>query len=410
MHTFGAVAFIITLAAVFAYINKKFLGLPTVIGLMLISLVVSLVITGMGMLGVNLALLSRIGTEINAIDFNKTLMHGMLSFLLFAGALTIDINDLAGSKWIISLLATLGVITATLLVGYAGFFILSLAGFGVPLIYCLLFGALISPTDPVAVLAVIRSAGAPKSLETIIAGESLFNDGVGVVVFLVLSEIAAKGGPVSMAHIFSIFAREAGGGIVFGLCAGYAAFLMIRRIDDYQTEILLTLALVMGGYALASALHISGPIAIVVAGLLIGNHGRLLGMSEKTRLHLDNFWELIDEILNAALFVLIGLELLFIPVISGYAWAGLAMIPVVLAARFISVSAPISILDRWKKFPPGTVKILTWAGLRGGISIALALSLPAGHTRDAIVAMTYVVVVFSILVQGTTLGRMLAKK
>lgn len=404
MDVLNVTSGVVTLAGIFAYINHRFFRLPTTIGLMLISLVISVAIILLGKLGIHFDTLAE--EMIRTIDFDETLMHGMLSFLLFAGALHININDLGEQKYVISFLATFGVIISTVIVGSISYWLLYFIGSEIPFIYCLLFGSLISPTDPISVLSILKTAGASKTLETKISGESLFNDGVGVVVFLILSGVAAGGHDIGISDALGLFFKEAVGGAVFGLGAGYITFLMLRGVDNYQVEVLLTLGLVMGGYSLARALHLSAPIAIVVAGLLIGNHGRMLGMSEKTREHLDNFWELLDEMLNAVLFVLIGLEILIIPFNSYLLWVALGMIPIVLAARFISVSIPVMLFRFRRSFSPNVIKILTWGGLRGGISVALAMSLPPEAPRDAILTFTYVIVVFSILVQGLTLGRL----
>jgi CPA1 family monovalent cation:H+ antiporter len=283
---------------------------------------------------------------------------------------------------------------------------LGVLGLELPLIYCLLFGALISPTDPIAVLGIIKKANVPKSLETKITGESLFNDGVAVVVFLVLLKIAAGTGEISAAAVAGLFFKEAVGGAVFGLLIGAIAYWMLKSIDNYQVEVLITLALVTGGFALADTLHLSGPIAIVVAGLLVGNHGRLLAMSDTVREHLDTFWELVDEVLNAVLFVLIGLEVLILTLNREYIIAGIILIPLILMARFVCVGIPVVVLKKFRTFSPHVIKILTWGGLRGGISVALALSLPPGKHRDVILTITYAVVVFSIIVQGLTMGKL----
>ena len=264
--------------------------------------------------------------------------------------------------------------------------------------------ALISPTDPIAVMGILRNAKAPKRLETMIIGESLFNDGVGVVVFTVVLGIAAAGHDVSMVEVGKLFAEEAVGGVILGLVLGAIAFWMLRQVDDYSVEVLITLALVMGGYSLALALHTSGPLAMVVAGLFIGNQGRRLAMSDSTREHLDTFWELVDEILNAVLFVLIGLEVLILAFTGTIFAAGVIAIPLVLACRFACVSLPVLVMRSRREFSPGVIRVLTWGGLRGGISVALALSIPAGPERDIILPVTYAVVVFSILVQGLTIG------
>jgi CPA1 family monovalent cation:H+ antiporter len=407
MSLFNIASLLIVLAALFSYVNYRYLKLPTTVGLMLISLVMSLALIGLSRVGFDLE--RRAEELLGTIDFNETLMHGMLSFLLFAGALHINLDDLAKQKWVISVLATTGVITSALIVAALTWLMAELLGLHLPWIYCLLFGALISPTDPIAVLGILKTAKAPKSLETKITGESLFNDGVAVVVFIVLLRIAAGSADIGASQVILLFLIEAVGGVLFGFAIGWLTYRMLKQVDNYQVEILITLALVMGGYALADTLHVSGPIAMVVAGLLIGNHGRMLAMSDTTREHLDTFWELVDEILNAVLFVLIGLEVLVLTFTQQYLLAGLFAVPMVLLARFISVGFPIGLLRRVRTFSPHVVKILTWGGLRGGISVALALSLPQSPARGVIVAMTYIVVVFSILVQGLTIGRLIER-
>jgi len=402
MHLFDIIAILISLSAVFSWINFRFLKMPTAIGLMLIALLLSLFL--LAPISINDGLEADARAMLNSIDFDETVLHGMLSFLLFAGALHVNLHDLAKQKWVIALLATFGVLGATLLVGGGSYVMFWLLGFDVPLIYCLLFGALIAPTDPIAVLGILKSAGAPKSLETKITGESLFNDGVAVVTFLVLLEIATGGAQVTIGSTLALFLHEAVGGLMLGLIAGGIAFLMLRQVDNYQVEVLVTLALASGAYALAEHFEISAPITVVVAGLLIGNEGRSGAMSETTQHHLDNFWELVDEALNAVLFVLIGLEVLVLTLNAEYILAGLLAIPLTLFARAVSAGIPIAMMRRFRSFSPGVVAILTWGGLRGGISVALALALPAGEIRDLIVTVTYTVVVFSILVQGLTLA------
>ena len=402
MKLFHILALLLTASAVFSYINHRFLKLPTVIGIMLVALIFSLVLNMLEPLGIELE--HDVQLMLASIDFDETLLHGMLSFLLFAGALHVNLNDLSQQRGVIFVLATFGVVAAAFITGSLSWYVFGLIGLNIPFIYCLLFGALISPTDPIAVLGILKQSNAPKSLEAKIAGESLFNDGVAVVMFLVIARIAAGGTEMSVSDVLLIFSQEAIGGILFGLGAGGITYWMLKSVDNYQVEILLTLALVTGGYTLAEALHLSAPIAIVVAGLLIGNHGRVLAMSEKTREHLDTFWELVDEILNAVLFVLIGLEVLVLVFIQAYLLAGLLAIPIVLLARFITVGIPITLMRRFRSFSPKAIQVLTWGGLRGGISVALALSLPAGEMRDTLVAVTYAVVIFSILVQGLTIG------
>jgi CPA1 family monovalent cation:H+ antiporter len=326
----------------------------------------------------------------------------MLSFLLFAGALQVDIGELLRQKWEVIVYATVGVFISTALVGALSYCILGWLGLKMQLIYCLLFGALISPTDPIAVLGMLRNAAAPKSLEVQIAGESLFNDGIGVVLFAVLLEMATGHHTTYIPDAISLFATETIGGAIFGLVIGWIAYGILKSIDNYQIETLVTLSLVTGGYALASAINISGPIAIVVAGLLIGNHGRKLAMSEVTRNNLDMFWELIDVILNSVLFVLMGLELLVLQLSLTHVLAAVAAIFIVLLSRFVSIGTPMRLLAFRKKFSLSTLIIMTWGGLRGGIAVALALSLPVGYERNIIIAITYGVVVFSVLVQGLT--------
>jgi monovalent cation:H+ antiporter, CPA1 family len=407
MTVWQTIALLITLTALFSFSNHRFIRLPTTIGVMLIALMLSLSLIGLSKLGFGIEAAAE--SLLNQIDFNEALMQGMLSFLLFAGALHINLGDLARQRLVIGVLATLGVLISTLLVGTAVYFVSGWLDLGLPYAFCLLFGALISPTDPIAVLGILKSARVPKSLEIKVAGESLFNDGIGVVVFIVLYEIAVGRREVSFPHIGSLFLMEAVGGIVLGLILGWVAYRMLKSVDNYQVEVLITLALVMGGYSLATALHTSGPIAIVVAGLLIGNQGRSFAMSKSTREHLDTFWELVDEILNAVLFVLIGLEVLVLSFRGEYLLAGLIAIPLVLLVRFISVGLPVIILRRWREFTPGAIRIMTWGGLRGGISVALALSLPAGSQRDLLLTMTYIVVIFSILVQGVTIKSVVKK-
>ena len=411
MGLFEIIAILLTLAAFFSFINYRFLRLPNTIGVMLIGLLFSLLLLAISRFFPAskqwaLAMLVQ-------IDFDETLLHGMLSFLLFAGALHVNINDLRQQYRIILGLATAGVVLSTLIVGFLSWLGLNLLGFNISFIYCLLFGALISPTDPVAVLGILKKADVPKSLEIKILGESLFNDGVGVVIFLILLETIVSGKDLGVAKVFRLFMQEAIGGGLLGFGAGLIAYRMLKQVDNYQVEILITLGLVTGAYALADGLHLSAPIAIVVAGLLIGNHGRSFAMSEDTRQNLDTFWELADEVLNAVLFLLIGLEVM----VLNYSWLNLAAalmgIVIVLSARLVSVSVPINLLTRYRSFSPHVAKILTWTGLRGGISIALALSLPVSTERDVLLAITYGVVVFSILVQGLTISpflKMLGEK
>ena len=401
------IALLVTLTALFSYLNFKFIRLPTTIGVMLIALVASLTVIGLGRFEPEVRRMAQ--EALKQFQFDEALLQGMLSFLLFAGSLHINLNDLAEQRSVISTLAILGLLLSTVIFGTAIYFVLGGLGLKLAYVWCLLFGALISPTDPIAVLGILKSASVPKNLEIAIAGESLFNDGIGVVAFIVLHEIAVGGQQPSLGHISVIFLAEAVGGAALGLALGWITYRMLKSVDNYQVEVLLTLALVMGGYALANAIHTSGPIAIVCAGLLIGNHGRRFAMSETTREHLDMFWELLDEILNALLFVVIGLEVLVLMFTSNLLIAGLLAIPAILLARWVSVGVPVMVMRHWREFAPGAVTIMTWGGLRGGISVALALSLPPSREREVVLAITYVVVVFSILFQGLTLKRVVIR-
>ena len=397
---------LITVSALFAYANYRTFKLPNTIGIMVISLLFSLALVLLGNFGYSEG--ERIASDIIAqIEFDNTLLNGMLGFLLFAGAMHINLDRLLERKWTIGLLASVGVITSMFLVAGGAYYIFQLFGFYVPFIYCLLFGSLISPTDPIAVMGILKTAGASKSLEIKIAGESLFNDGVAIVVFLAIFGMAVNGEAFDAQHIGILFVQEAFGGALFGFACGWVVLKMLKRVDNYQVEILLTLALVSGGATAAAGLHLSAPIAVVVAGLMIGNHGRRDAMSNKTVQHLDTFWELIDEILNAVLFLIIGLEVMVLSLDLQTWVAGLVMAIMVLCARLISVGIPVNVLRKLnREFHPHAVKILTWGGLRGGISVALALSIPASPERDLIVAVTYVIVVLSILVQGLTIGKL----
>jgi len=404
--TFDLIAILLFLTAAFSYINHRFLKLPASIGLMALALGFSLILIAVAELAHVPVLEDMARAFLGMVDFERLLLHGMLGALLFAGALHINLEDLARQKWIITLLATVGILLCTFLVGGFIYGVAHLLGLDLPFIYCLLFGSLISPTDPIAVLAILKSANAPKSLETKITGESLFNDGVAVVVFTIIAGIATGSHEPAFGAIALLFLEEAVGGALFGLGTGYIAYRLLKTVDNYQVEVLITVALVIAGYAAAEAIHVSAPIAAVASGLLIGNHGRTFAMSETTTEHVDTFWELIDEILNAVLFVLLGLEVMILVFDGSSLLAGVLAIPLVLLARFAGVSLPVWALQFRREFPPMTIRILTWGGLRGGISIALALSLPSSPQRDIILMMTYVVVVFSVLVQGLTIGKL----
>jgi len=401
-------AVLISIAAVFSYINHRFIRLPSTIGLMLMALCLSLLILLLDQFGFDLARLAE--PLVYGFAFDEALLHGMLSFLLFAGALHVNLNDLAQQKWVIFILATFGIVLSTAIIGLVTWWLFSVMGFNISFLYCLLLGSLISPTDPIAVLGILKKVGVSKTLETKITGESLFNDGVGVVIFLAILGLITGGGDLQISEVMMLFVVEAIGGIAFGLIIGAIAFYMLKSVNQYQVEILTTLALVMGGYALAEYIHVSAPIAIVVAGLMIGNHGRLMAMSDETREHVDTFWELLDEILNAILFVMIGLEILVVSLRADYLMAGLILIPIVLLTRLVSVGLPISFMRNFREFSPRVITILTWGGLRGGISVALALSLPSGTEKELILTVTYCVVIFSIMVQGLTIGKLINRK
>lgn len=406
MGLFDLISILLTLAALFAYFNHRFVGLPNGIGIMVIGLLMSLVLVGLNKLG--WVHTDHIADVLAQVDFDETVMNGMLSFLLFAGALHVNINRLAKVKDTIAILATVGVVISSIIVSVVSFYIFQIFDIDIPYIYCLVFGVLISPTDPIAVMGILKKAGAPKSIEVKITGESLFNDGVAVVLFIAVLGVATGQSEASFSGVSLLFLQEAVGGALFGIALGYAGFYMLKSIDNYQVEVLITIAMVTGGYALAQHLHLSGPIAIVIAGLMMGNQGRMLAMSDVTRDRLDNFWELIDEVLNAVLFLLIGVEILLIQFLPSYFYSALLIIPLVIVARFISVGLPVSLLRFKNTYSPHAIKILTWGGLRGGISVALVLSLPPGAYREPLIAATYAVVLFSILVQGLTVGRVAA--
>ena len=407
MLEIAAVCLVVT--ALLAYFNHRVTRLPTTIGVMVIALVISLAIIALDRLGLDYGLRRFEESFVRSIDFSDVLMQGMLSFLLFAGALHVDAAALRKYRVQVASLAIVGTTLSTLLVGLGLWLLLPMIGVSLSLLHCLLFGALISPTDPIAVMGILKSANAPKDLEVVIAGESLFNDGVGVVLFSLILGVIASGEQPAASSVLWLLLREAGGGIAFGFVLGYVTFRLLKSIDQYHVEVLLTLAAVMGGYVAAAHLHVSGPLAMVVIGLMIGNEGRALAMSDITRRYIDMFWELIDEILNAVLFVLIGVEVLLVefplPVLIG----GGLCVAVALLARTVTVGLPIAILPGLFGLPGGAGPVMTWGGLRGGISVALALSLPTSSERDTLLALTYVVVVFSILVQGLTIGRLIRR-
>lgn len=391
--------------ALLSYVNFRFVRLPTTIGVMVIAMGLSLALVALSAAGWDYGLLAQEEAFLRTLNFSDVLMQGMLSFLLFAGALHVDLSALRKYRYTVAGLALVGTTLSTLVVGLVMWWVLPWMGLPLPLLYCLLFGALISPTDPIAVMGILKSAGAPKSLELVISGESLFNDGVGVVLFTLLLGVLASGGLPTVADGAALLAKEAGGGIVLGLLLGGTTVWLLKTIDQYQIEVMITLAAVVGGYALASHLHVSGPLAMVVVGLMVGNGGRARAMSDTTRRYVDMFWELIDEILNAVLFVLIGMEVLLISFSLPWLLAGASAVVVALMARWLTVGLPVRVGARWLDLPQGAGRVLVWGGLRGGISVALALSLPTGAERDMVLTLTYCVVVFSILAQGLSIGR-----
>lgn len=401
MNTFELLSILITFSIGVGYINMRFLKLQASIATMIASLLFSLLIVMLGHFGFS-HLETTIEQTTSNIDFHQLLINGFLGFLLFAGALNIDLNDLRDQKWEIGILSSLGTIASTVLIGFICYYLLPLIGIHLGLIYCMLFGALISPTDPIAVLAIFKKVGAPKRLDTCLAGESLFNDGVAVVIFLTIFELATGGTQITFTSVSTLFLRQAIGGILYGMLLGYLGYRLIKPIDDYKMEIFITLIITTGGYALAQAINISGPLAMVVAGLFIGNHSRQFYMSQASRERLDHFWELVDELLNALLFFIIGLEVLVVPVNKHSLIAGIIMIPIVLLVRFITVAAPIGLMHHKRDYHKYTIRILTWGGLRGGLAVALALVIPEGHARDIILPMTFAVVLFSIIFQGLT--------
>ncbi|WP_053972436.1 sodium:proton antiporter [Mangrovimonas sp. ST2L15] len=408
MNIYIIAAILVSLSAVFGYINTRFIKLPNTIGLMLVTIIFTFFAFLVGYF--DDTILDAETNFVKQIDFETVLMDVMLSFLLFAGALHTNFEQLKVQRWPILLFSTLGVVTSTFLIGGLTYGLLALLDFNISFIYCLLFGALISPTDPIAVLGILKQAGAPKKLETKIVGESLFNDGVGVVVFLTIFKIASGGTDIEVSEVLLLFVEEVFGGILLGGVLGFISYRLMKSIDNYDIEVIITLAAVMLGTVIAQQLHVSAPLAMVTAGLIVGNDTvRKHTMSEITETYVDKFWELIDVLLNNILFVLIGLEILILSVEKNYVLAGVLMIPIVLASRFLSLLIPVNALKKKLDFVPNTNLVMTWGGLRGGISIALALSLSQDMHRDLFLVITYAVVVFSIVVQGLSVGTLIKK-
>ena len=408
METYQVISIIIFLTAGFAWLNDRWIKLPATIGIMLLALLFSVIIAVCGHLMPEFS--AKALHLVRNISFEQVLMKVMLSFLLFAGALHIDANELKREIWPVVILATIGTFISTFLVSVIAYYLFGLFNISIPYIYCLLFGALISPTDPIAVMGILKRVGIPKTLELKIAGESLFNDGVGVVVFLTILEVATNGiDKFSVSGTAMLFLQEAVGGVLFGLIIGYLAVFMIKAIDNYRVEVLITLAVAMNGYGLADHLHLSAPLAIIIAGIIIGTKAKGPGFSAETRDYLGKFWDLLDEMFNAILFLLIGLEMLVIKADTTIMLIGVILIFGVLLARYLCVLLPVSIMLIWIKFEKNAIIMLTWGGLRGGISVALALSLPKTMHRDEFVLITYIIVVFSIVVQGLTIGKLAAR-
>ena len=398
----------LVVTALFAYVNERWIRLPGTVGVMTIAMVLSLGLVVTHHLGWEFAY-RPVTAFLNDVDFSAMLMDGMLSLLLFAGALHVRFDQLRSYRLAVLALSIVATLVSTVIVGWITWMLAGWAGLPLSLWYCMVFGALISPTDPVAVMGLLQRYKAPASMSVTIAGESLFNDGVGVVLFVLFTRMAVSGQSPDMQGILHTVGQEVGGGLALGLALGLLLNLLMRSIDNYVVEVMLTLAGVLGGYQLALHLECSGPLAMVVTGLLVGNAGRASAMSELTRQHVDMFWELMDQILNAVLFVFLGLELLLIPFSPQLLGLGACAVGVALLARFVSAGLPPWAFGRWLRLPPGSWKVLTWGGVRGGISVALALSLPAGEARSAILALTYCVVVFSLLVQGMTMGGVLQR-
>ncbi|MBZ0201517.1 MAG: sodium:proton antiporter [Ignavibacteria bacterium] len=408
MNIYELIAALITLTAILAFINHKFIKLPSAIGLLLASMFISFIVLILNFFG--FTFLKEISVVVNSVDFNNALMGGMISFMLFAAAIHIPLDDLLPQKGPILVFSTIGIILSTFIIGTLIYYTFLLIGFNISYINCLLFGALISPTDPIAVLGVLKETKLPRSLEMKISGESLFNDGIAVVVFASLYQIAAFSQvDFSVSSTILMFLREALGGVLFGAAIGYGGYLMLKRINSYKVEVLITLAIVMGGFSIAQFLHVSGPLAMVVSGLLIGNLSKKDGWSKQTQEYLEKFWELIDEILNAVLFVWIGLEILIIHPPENFLMISVAVVLIIIVSRWLSITIPSFIIPLKEKIPQKTVAVLVWAGLRGGLSLAMALSLSSAMDRDLFIYLTYIVVIFTIVVQGLTLKKIVSK-
>ena len=411
LSSFELIAGLLVLTAAFGWLNERFFRLPGTVGVLIMGLAASLILLAIELLFHDVVLYRELGDIVRQIDFQRTVLDGMLAFLLFAGALHVDFAELRDRAVVVATMATIGVLISTVVVAFGIWWVSNLLGTPIPLAWAFVFGALISPTDPVAVLATLKAVKVPKSLEVDMSGESLFNDGVGVVIFSICLALAGGGdhGATGIGGAAQLLAVEALGGGVLGLAGGYLAYRAMKQVDNYSLEVLISLSLVAGIYAIAARLGTSGPIAVVIAGLFIGNRGPGRAMSEVTQRYLFGFWTLVDEILNSVLFLLIGLEVLVLRLGTSFGWVAVLAIPVVLASRFVSVALPATVLSRWQFFVPGTITTLTWGGLRGGISVALALSIPEVPEKSVILVSTYLVVIFTIVVQGLSLPRVVRR-
>ena len=411
MHTFALLSSVLALAALFGLLSNRVLRLPATVGTMALALLLAGCLLALGHVSSGAgALLSRAASiAVGQLDFGRMVLHGMLAFLLFAAALHLDLEALHREKLTVAALAIVGTVLSTAIVAVAIYYTMPLLHVAVDPVFCLLFGALIAPTDPVAVLGMLRRVGAPSEIEMRLAGESLFNDGVGAALFLALLAMTGSGTAPTFTGFLLLLLRQAGGGLLLGIFLGYVTYLLLRETDNFRVEVTLTLALATGSYALADALHLSGPLAVIAAGVVVNGRANALSPSKLVKDKVDTFWEVLDEILNVVLFLMLGLQLLAVPLRGIAVAAGLVAIPAVLLARFLSVAAVLGPLSLWRPHVPGSLRVLTWAGLRGGLSVALALGLPPGPQRSLALAMTYAVVIFSILVQGLTVGPLLRR-
>ncbi len=405
MELYYSFSILLVLASFFAYLNHRFIKLPAAIGIMLIAIVVSIAIRIVGH-EVFPATSNKLFAVIAGFDFTEVLMGAMLNFLLFAAAIHVRYRNLREQRLPIMVFSSVSVIISAFVISILVYLVAPLFDVEIPFLFCLLFGALISPTDPIAVLGILKKANVPRALETKIAGESLFNDGVAVVFFAVVLQLAQSDTQdISFVKVAWLLVKEAGGGMALGILLGLSASRAMRKVDDYIVSVLITLSVVTGGYLVAHAIHISSPLTMVAAGIIIGNYGKRTAMSQITQDYLTKFWELVDEVMNAILFLYIGFELLLIPNLTGHWIMGIVTIGIVLLARFLSIWVPSLVVPLREKFDQGTLTMLVWGALRGGVSIALVLSMNNGPYKEILLEITYFVVVFSIVVQGLTVGK-----